>query len=57
MLETRASCQDVDENMSDIIDGVAGAELFEHVAGCERCRDARYDAERLIESLAEAGSD
>ncbi len=57
MLETRAACQDVDENMSDIIEGVASSELFEHVANCERCRDARYDAEQLIESLAEAGSD
>jgi tetratricopeptide (TPR) repeat protein len=50
-------CREVDENMSDIIDGVAENALFDHMAGCERCRDARYDAEQLSLIVGDAGSD
>ncbi len=57
MTEAGAVCREVDENMSDIIEGVAPGDLFEHVATCERCRDARYDAEQMIVKLSDAGAD
>ncbi len=55
--EAQGTCQAVDENMSDIIDGVAENALFDHLATCERCRDARYDAEQAIVRLSDASGD
>ncbi|HKO92145.1 MAG TPA: FecR family protein, partial [Polyangiaceae bacterium] len=50
-------CAAVDENMVDILEGVAGDELFEHLASCERCRDARYDAEQHAQFVRDAALD
>ncbi len=50
-------CREVDENMSDVIEGVASDALFDHIAGCERCRDARHEAEQLIARLAALGAE
>lgn len=43
--------------MSDVIEGVASDDLFDHIAGCERCRDARHEAEQIISQLAALGAD
>ena len=40
------SCEQVVESMASVIDGSAPDELTSHVADCDACRDARYDAER-----------
>jgi tetratricopeptide (TPR) repeat protein len=53
----QALCREVDENMCDIIDGAAANALFDHMAGCERCRDARYDAEQISLIVGDAGAD
>ncbi|MCC6897793.1 MAG: FecR domain-containing protein [Polyangiaceae bacterium] len=53
----KASCAEVEERMADILDGSAPDHLFDHVADCDRCRDARYDAEKQIELVAAAGAD
>jgi tetratricopeptide (TPR) repeat protein len=57
MSEGQGLCRQVDENMCDIIDGVANNALFDHMAGCERCRDARYDAEQVSLIVGDAGAD
>ncbi|MCC6668363.1 MAG: FecR domain-containing protein [Polyangiaceae bacterium] len=53
----KASCAEVEERMADILDGSAPEPLFDHVAECDRCRDARYDAEQHLELVAAAGAD
>jgi hypothetical protein len=50
-------CREVDENMCDVIDGVADNALLDHMAQCERCRDARYLTEQVLVRVAAAGSD
>lgn len=55
--EADGMCRQVDENMGDIIDGIAENAIFDHMAGCERCRDARYDAEQAILRLSDAALD
>ncbi len=55
--DAQGKCREVDENMSDVIDGVAEDSLFDHMATCERCRDARYDAEQVIVRLRDAAAD
>lgn len=52
-----SSCAEVEERMADILDGTAPDHLFDHVAECDRCRDARYDAEKHQELVASAGAD
>jgi hypothetical protein len=51
------TCDSVAEQMSDVLDGSAPARVLEHVASCDDCRDARYDAQRAELLLREAGSD
>src|SRR5512137_548972 len=50
-------CQQVDEAMADLLEGQGSEELREHLAECDRCRDARHDAERVAALLGEAGAD
>ena len=50
-------CNQVDEAMAMLIEGQADEALYEHIAGCDRCRDARYDAEQSLLALEEAGAD
>jgi hypothetical protein len=50
-------CRAVDDNMCDIVDGVADDALFDHMARCERCRDARFDAAQVLVLVADAASD
>jgi Vault protein inter-alpha-trypsin domain/FecR protein/von Willebrand factor type A domain len=51
------TCDRVVEEMASVLDGSAPAELLDHVASCDSCRDARYDAERAELLMTEAGSD
>ncbi|MBK8995160.1 MAG: FecR domain-containing protein [Myxococcales bacterium] len=53
----QVSCAEVEERMADILDGSAPEPFFDHVAECDRCRDARYDAEKHLELVAAAGAD
>jgi hypothetical protein len=55
--EAQGMCRKVDDHMSDVIEGVAENAVFDHMAGCVRCRDARYDAEQVLLRVAEAGAD
>ncbi len=50
-------CAKVEDHLSDILDGTASDELYDHVADCDRCRDVRFEAERLTGLVAAAGAD
>lgn len=50
-------CRDVEERMTEILDGTAPSELIDHVADCDTCRDTRYEAERAANLVAKAGAD
>src|SRR6185436_8454972 len=56
MIETQL-CREVDETMGDVLEGVARDALFDHIAGCERCRDARHDAEQQVQTARDAALD
>ncbi|HWO09682.1 MAG TPA: VIT domain-containing protein, partial [Polyangiaceae bacterium] len=47
----------VDETLCDLIDGVTDEALLDHLASCERCRDARHEAEQLSQLVADAAAD
>ena len=51
------SCERTVEEMASVLDGSAPPEVLAHVADCDTCRDARYDAERAELLMTEAGSD
>jgi Vault protein inter-alpha-trypsin domain/FecR protein/von Willebrand factor type A domain len=51
------SCADVEERMAEILEGSAPEPLYEHVAECDRCRDARYEAEKCRDAVIAAGAD
>ena len=50
-------CERTVDEMADVLDGSADAELLAHVADCDTCRDARYDAEHAELLMSEAGRD
>lgn len=50
-------CAEVDEAMAELLDGSASEELFDHVADCDRCRDARHDAESAAEVVSDSAAD
>jgi Mg-chelatase subunit ChlD len=53
----RDLCQSVDETMPEVLEGTASDELYDHIAGCDRCRDTRHDAERAAELVVDAAAD
>ena len=50
-------CREVEERMTEVLDGTAPGELTDHVADCDACRDTRYEAERAAALVAHAGAD
>jgi hypothetical protein len=55
--QTNALCAQIEEQMAEILDGTAAEELYDHIADCDACRDARHDAEQAAELCAAAGAD
>ncbi|HMJ10027.1 MAG TPA: VIT domain-containing protein, partial [Polyangiaceae bacterium] len=55
--QEHSDCTRVDEHMADILDGNADEHLYEHLADCDRCRDARHAAESSSELVRRAGAD
>ncbi len=51
------TCDTIDDRMTDLLDGTATDDLLDHVADCDRCRDARHDAERARDVAAAAADD
>ncbi|MGK3969359.1 VIT domain-containing protein [Sorangium sp. So ce118] len=50
-------CGEVEEQLAEVLDGTARPALYEHIAGCDACRDRRHDAARAAEVVAAAGAD
>ena len=50
-------CAEVTASLAEILDGTARAPLYEHLAECDACRDARHDAEQVRALAAAAGAD
>ena len=50
-------CNEVIDNMADVLDGSADQRLLDHIADCDVCRDARHDAERARLLVEKAGAD
>ncbi|WP_437811267.1 VIT domain-containing protein [Sorangium sp. So ce1078] len=50
-------CGEVEEQLAEVLDGTAPPALYEHIAGCDACRDLRHDAARAAEVAAAAGAD
>ena len=45
--EVIMGCTRIDEDLVGAIDGTSSAELAAHVAGCDACRNARHEAQRM----------
>ncbi len=50
-------CREVEESIADVLEGQAPARLVDHIAGCDTCRDLKYEAEQASEMIASAGAD
>ncbi|MCA9624822.1 MAG: FecR domain-containing protein, partial [Myxococcales bacterium] len=50
-------CAQVTDAMTEVLEGSASDALYDHIASCYRCRDARHDAAQLTEMLADASLD
>ena len=50
-------CGEVEEQLSQVLDGTAPMALFDHIADCDACRDLRHEAARAAEAIAAAGAD
>ncbi len=55
---SRSLCETVEESIATLIDGgEVDPRLLDHIADCDRCRDLRYEAARLVERMRDASSD
>ena len=50
-------CAEVAEQLADILEGDASERILDHIADCDRCRDARHDAELAQKLVRDAGAD
>ena len=55
--EFSSMCQEVEERLSEVLDGTASQRLFDHIASCDACRDLRYEATRASELVGGSGKD
>jgi len=55
--EFLSMCQEVEERLSEVVDGTASARLFDHIASCDACRDLRHEATHASELVGGAGKD
>jgi hypothetical protein len=54
---TTPLCAEIDDDIDAVVSGSAAPRLLEHLADCDRCRDARHAAERAIALARDAGID
>ena len=57
MSEQKTMCEEVQEELGRILDGVAATELYDHLAECDACRDLRHDAQKSLGWVKAAGDD
>jgi predicted anti-sigma-YlaC factor YlaD len=51
------TCEDVRDELVAVLDGTASAELYDHIADCDDCRDLRHDAAQAERVAARGGDD
>ena len=56
-MSTTEMCQEVEESLSDLLDGTANARLYDHVAECDACRDLKHEAALVADRVRDAGAD
>ncbi len=56
---TSPDCAHVHDDLADLVAGDPAtiARHADHLASCDDCRDARYEAEQLADQIADAGAD
>jgi DNA-directed RNA polymerase specialized sigma24 family protein/tetratricopeptide (TPR) repeat protein len=52
-----SACAELEGELASVLDGNASDATYEHLSGCDRCRDCRHAAERALASVRAAGSD
>jgi hypothetical protein len=57
MSEQKTMCEEVQDELGRILDGVAATELYDHLAECDECRDLRHDAQKSLAWVKAAGDD
>lgn len=50
-------CAELEERMTELLDGTAPEALYDHLSECDRCRDARHEAEQAAALISESGAD
>ena len=55
--EMKSVCAEVEERLSEVLDGTAPGTLYDHIAECDACRDKRYEASRVADMVAGAAAD
>ncbi len=55
--EFSSMCQEVEERLSEVLDGTASQRLFDHIASCDACRDLRHEATHASELVGGSGKD
>ncbi len=56
-MSTTEMCQEVEESLSDLLDGTANARLYDHVAECDACRDLKHEAGIVAGRVRDAGAE
>lgn len=55
--ESMSLCDEVADDLARVVDGTAPQDLFDHIEGCDVCRDLRHDASRAASLIGAAGAD
>ena len=55
--EFSSMCQEVEERLSEVLDGTASQRLFDHIASCDACRDLRHEATHASDFVSGSGKD
>lgn len=55
--ETSELCRQVEEELAEVIEGRASADLYDHIADCDACRDLRHEATKASALVRRAGAD
>lgn len=50
-------CSEVDDRLTEVLDGTAPVALYDHIADCDACRDRRHVAEEAAGLVGGAGAD
>ncbi|MCK6587078.1 MAG: FecR domain-containing protein, partial [Polyangiaceae bacterium] len=55
--ESKSMCAEIEERLSEVLDGTAPASFYDHIAECDACRDKRHEASKAAELVASASAD